>query len=188
MIITIGREYGSGGRYVGQKLAEKLGIKYYDKSLLSIEAKKSEDYDELRAFYEEEPISSLLYVIGTTSSKKGNEKPFNFIKEIAEKEDCVIIGRCGNFILQDQKDLVRVFVKADLEKRVQRVREYEDISEEKAKKRVQKVDGEREAFHKYYTEENWLDLRGYDLILNSSEVGLENVVDLILDFIERRGK
>ena len=94
MIITIGREFGSYGHVIGRELAKKLGIKYYDKESLALEAKKSDKYEELRDFYEEQPINSLLYVIATDSRSNGQRKvPFEFIRRVAEKEDCVKIGR-----------------------------------------------------------------------------------------------
>ncbi|MFP3156089.1 cytidylate kinase-like family protein [Lachnospiraceae bacterium ZAX-1] len=186
MIITIGREYGSGGRHVGQKLAEKLGIKYYDKNSLAEEAKKNPNYDELKNFYEEEQVNSLLHMIAISSNAKGFKVPFSFIREIAEKEDCVIIGRCGNFILRNNPDMVSVFIYSDVEKRTHRVAEYENIKLEKARARLEKVDMERQGFHKYYTGEFWKNVNGYELCINSNEVGIDGAVDMIIDFIEKR--
>lgn len=187
MIITIGREFGSSGHIIGKRLAEKLGIKYYDKESLEEEAKKSDDYDELRVFYEEKPVNSLLYVIATDSYPNGQEKiPFRFIRELAEKEDCVIVGRCGNYILRDNPDMTSVFIHAPKQYRVEWTAEDRNISVPKAKKLVEKEDKARAGFHNYYADERWNDADCYQFSLDSSVTGIDGAVDLIIDFVNKK--
>lgn len=187
MIITIGREFGSCGHIIGKKLAQKLGIRYYDKESMAAEAKKSDKYDELKAFYEEEPVNSLLYVIAIESgSGKHGEVPFEFIRQLATKEDCVIVGRCGNYILRDNPDMTSVFVHAPQEYRIQKTAEDRNISITKARRLVEKEDKARAGFHKYYADEVWNCTDGYHLTIDSSVVGIDGAVDLILDFVDRK--
>ncbi len=187
MIITIGREFGSCGHIIGKKLAQRLGIKYYDKESMAAEAKKSDKYEELKAFYEEEPVNSLLYVIALDSgSGKHGEVPFEFIRQLAAKEDCVIVGRCGNYILRDNPDMTSVFVHAPQEYRIQKTAEDRNISMTKAQRLVEKEDKARAGFHKYYADEIWNCTDGYHLTIDSSVVGIDGAVDLIMDFVDRK--
>ena len=187
MIITIGREFGSYGHVIGRELAKKLGIKYYDKESLALEAKKSDKYEELRDFYEEQPINSLLYVIATDSRSNGQRKvPFEFIRRVAEKEDCVIVGRCGNYILKGHPEMTSVFVHAPKEYRIDKTAADRKISAEKAKRLVEKEDKEREGFHTYFADEKWNEADGYQLTIDSSVISIEDAVDLIIDFVHKK--
>jgi len=187
MIITIGREFGSYGHVIGRKLAEKLGVKYYDKESLAEEAKKTEKYDELRDFYEEQPVNSLLYVIATESRSHGQRKvPFEFIQNLAEKEDCVIVGRCGNFILKDNPDMTSVFIHAPKEYRIDKTAADRKISTDKARRLVEKEDKARSGFHTYYADEKWNETDGYQLTIDSSVISIDDAVDLIIDFVNKK--
>ena len=187
MIITIGREFGSYGHVIGRELAKKLGIKYYDKESLALEAKKSDKYEELRDFYEEQPINGLLYVIATDSRSNGQRKvPFEFIRRVAEKEDCVIMGRCGNYILKGHPEMTSVFVHAPKEYRIDKTAADRKISAEKAKRLVEKEDKEREGFHTYFADEKWNEADGYQLTIDSSVISIEDAVDLIIDFVHKK--
>lgn len=187
MIITIGREFGSMGHIIGKRLAERLRVKYYDKESLAEEARKSPKYEELRAFYEEQPINSLLYVIATDShSGKQREVPFQFIRELAEKDDCVIVGRCGNYILRDNPDMTSVFIHAPLEYRIQKTAEDRNISRSKAERLVEKEDRARAGFYKYYADEMWNLTQGYELTIDSSVLSIDDAVDLIIEFVNRK--
>ncbi len=187
MIITIGREFGSYGHVIGRELAKKLGIKYYDKESLALEAKKSDKYEELRDFYEEQPINGLLYVIATDSRSNGQRKvPFEFIRRVAEKEDCVIVGRCGNYILKGHPEMTSVFVHAPKEYRIDKTAADRKISAEKAKRLVEKEDKEREGFHTYFADEKWNEADGYQLTIDSSVISIEDAVDLIIDFVQKK--
>ena len=187
MIITIGREFGSYGHVIGRELAKKLGIKYYDKESLALEAKKSDKYEELRDFYEEQPINGLLYVIATDSRSNGQRKvPCEFIRRVAEKEDCVIVGRCGNYILKGHPEMTSVFVHAPKEYRIDKTAADRKISAEKAKRLVEKEDKEREGFHTYFADEKWNEADGYQLTIDSSVISIEDAVDLIIDFVHKK--
>lgn len=187
MIITIGREFGSYGHVIGHKLAEKLGVKYYDKESLAEEAKKTDQYDELRDFYEEQPVNSLLYVIATESRSHGQRKvPFEFIRNLAEKEDCVIVGRCGNFILKDNPDMTSVFIHAPKEYRIDKTAVDRKISTEKARRLVEKEDKARAGFHTYYADEKWNETDGYQLTIDSSVLSIDDAVDMIIDFVNKK--
>lgn len=187
MIITIGREFGSYGHVIGRKLAEKLGVKYYDKVSLEEEAKKTDYYEELRGFYEEQPVHSLLYVIATDSRSHGQSKvPFEFIRNLASKEDCVIVGRCGNYILKDNPDMTSVFVHAPKEYRIDKTAADRKISTEKARRLVEKEDKARAGFHSYYADEKWNDADEYQLTIDSSVIELDDAVDLIIDFVNKK--
>lgn len=187
MIITIGREFGSCGHIIGKKLSEKLGIKYYDKESLAEEARKSDKYEELRAFYEEEPVNSLLYVIALDShSGRQSEVPFEFVRQLAEKEDCIIVGRCGNYIFKDNPDMTSVFIHAPQKYRIEKTAEDRNISMAKAERMVEREDKARAGFHKYYANETWNCTDGYQLTIDSSVVGIDGAVELIMDFVDKK--
>ncbi|MHC1721946.1 MAG: AAA family ATPase [Aminipila sp.] len=184
MIITIGREYGSGGHDIGEMLSEKLGIVLYDKENLAEAAKKSGYYNEIKFFYEEKPADSLLYAIAKSDyDGKMGEKSFKHIREIAEEQSCVIIGRCANFIFRNEEEHVSVFIHADRYKRIKRIERNNNISEKEAKKLVEETDKKRGEFHNQYTGEDWGDSRGYQLSIDSGMIGIEQTVDLICDYI-----
>lgn len=187
MIITIGREFGSYGHVIGRQLAKKLNIKYYDKESMAEEARKMNKYDELRDFYEEQPVNSLLYVIATDIRSHGQRKvPFEFMKNLAEKEDCVIVGRCGNFFLKDNPDMTSVFIHAPKEYRIDKTATDRKISTDKARRLVEKEDKARAGFHSYYADEKWNECDGYHLTIDSSVISIEDAVDLIIDFVSKR--
>lgn len=190
MIITIGREFASNGHKIGELVAEKLGAKLYDKESLAEEAKKTDMYEELKSFYEEQPVNSLLYVIATSSYNGGKQGkvPFEFIRQIAAREDCVIIGRCGNYILRDNPDAVNVFIHAPLEKRIERIVKDHGISHAKAQRMLEREDKEREGFHTYYADERWNVANGYHLCIDSSVLSDEDAAEMIIDFAKRRCK
>lgn len=188
MIITIGREYGSNGHKIGELVAERLGIKLYDKKNLEEEAKKTDQYEELRSFYEEQPVNSLLYVIATTSYNGGKQGkvPFEFIRQVAARESCVIIGRAGNYILRDNPEHVSVFIHASEEAKVKRIVADYGISEKKALHKLELEDKAREGFHTYYTDEKWNVAKGYDLCIDSSVISEEDAADMIIAFAKRK--
>lgn len=188
MIITIGREYGSNGHRIGELVAEKLGIKLYDKDSLAEEARKTDYYEDLQAFYEETPVNSLLYVIATRSYNGGRqgEIPFAFIRKIAEKEPCVIIGRCGNYVLRKHPEAVNVFIHQPMKDRIARIMKDHGISESKAELMIEREDKAREGFHTYYTDEKWNIADGYDLTINSSFMSEEDAADIIIAFAQKK--
>lgn len=197
-VITIGREFGSGGREIGRILAEKLNIKCYDKELLALSAKESGLSEELFKFNDEKPTNSFLYSLVMDTYSMGyssssymdvpmNQKIFmaqyDCIKKLAEQESCIIVGRCADYALKDMPGLVSVFISADMDFKVKRVTEMYGCDEEKAKDIINKTNKKRASYYNFYSNKKWADSRSYDLCINSSAVGIENSVDLIIQFM-----
>lgn len=196
VIITIGRQYGSGGRIIGQKLAKDLNIPCYDKELLTLAAKESGFSEEILKTMDEKPTNSFLYsiVAGTYgSSYTGNHLPLNHklflaqfdaIRNIADKGSCVIIGRCADYALADYNvNCVNVFIHADLQHRVKRAINEYGISPEKAEETVQKTDKQRASYYNFYSDKKWGAVDHYDITLNSGKLGIDNTVEMIKYFI-----
>ncbi len=194
-VITIGREFGSGGYEVAEKVSEKLGVKLYDKELISLVAKNSGMSEDILHEVDETATNSFLYALssgafaGTSALTSGiaslpiTDKAFingsQIIKDIAEKESCVIIGRCAGSVLAGRENLLTVFIHADLEARIKRIQQEKNISKEEAAALIKKVDKKRAAYHNYYADTRWGSRSAYDLCLNS-KVGIDIIVDMIV--------
>ncbi|WP_180994497.1 cytidylate kinase-like family protein [Clostridium sp. chh4-2] len=188
MIITIGREYGSGGHDIGVMLSNKLGIKLYDKERLKEEAKLAGIYEEVQLFYEEEPVNSLLYAIAQNNCAAGIGRiPFHHIHEIAHREPCIIIGRCANHILKDDPELVSIFIHAEMDKRIEKIAHDNKVRPEQAKKMIAKEDKRRENFFYYYTGTHWRDVGNYHLCIDRGRLGMDGSVELIQEYISKLG-
>ena len=199
-IYTIGREFGSGGREVGEKLAAKLGIKLYDKELLQQAAKDSGYCEEIFENHDEKPTNSFLYslVMDTYSVSGYSAAPFldmplnhkvflaqfETIKKIAEKESCVIVGRCADYALSDNPDCINIFIHADLDVRIKNVSRNLNITENKARDIINKTDKQRASYYNYYTSKKWGDSKSYNLSLDAGKLGTDNCVEMILKFRE----
>ena len=199
-IYTIGREFGSGGREVGEKLAAKLGIKLYDKELLQQAAKDSGFCEEIFENHDEKPTNSFLYslVMDTYSVSGYSAAPFldmplnhkvflaqfETIKKIAEKESCVIVGRCADYTLSDNPDCINIFIHADLDVRIKNVSKNLNITENKARDIINKTDKQRASYYNYYTSKKWGDSKSYNLSLDAGKLGTDNCVEMILKFRE----
>lgn len=201
LVITIGRECGSGGRHIGIKLAEELGVKCYDKELLNVAAKNSGLCRELFETHDEKPTSSFLYslVMDTYSLGYSNSAymdmplnhkiflaQFDAIKKIAEEESCVIIGRCADYALADYPNIVTVFITADDDVKIKTLMDRHQISESKAKDLMLKTDKKRASYYNYYSNKRWGDSKSYDLCINSSKVGMDGTIKLIKEFAEAK--
>ncbi|HIV23642.1 MAG TPA: cytidylate kinase-like family protein [Candidatus Merdiplasma excrementigallinarum] len=194
MIITIGRQFGSGGHQVGRKLAKELGLKIYDKELLKLVAEESGICEKVLENYDEKPTSSLLYSIvmdvypsmnyvGTTLNQQIYQAQYDAIRRLGERESCVIVGRGADYILRDCKDLTSVFVHAPLDFRVKRVAEFEHITEAKARDMVIKADKKRASFYNFQTEKKWGAVDSYNLAVDTSDLGIDGAVKLIQQYI-----
>lgn len=199
-IYTIGRELGSGGKDIGVALAKRLGIKCYDKELLAEAAKESGFCAEIFENHDEKPTNSFLYSlvmdtysVGAFSTTPFLDMPLNHkvflaqfdaIKKIAEKESCVMVGRCADYALADMPECMSVFVHADLDYRIQGISKKLNLTVNKAKDFIQKTDKQRASYYNYYTSKKWGDARSYDLSLDSSRIGIEGCVDMILAYRE----
>lgn len=201
IVITIGRQFGSGGRYVGRLLAEKLGVPFYDKELLSEAAKTSGICEEILEEHDEKPTRSLLFslVTGMQSHMSSgafymdmplNHKiflaQFDAIRRIAEEGPCVIVGRCADYVLRENPDAVSVFVKADMASKVDRAVKYYGIEADKAEDRIRKADKQRASYYNYYATATWGDVDNYDLVVDTGVLGVEGAVELIAKFLELR--
>ena len=203
-VITIERQYGSGGRITGMRLAEELGIHYYDEEILKMTSETSAIGEQYFRLADEKAGNNLLYRTVTNMkpelsapAKDGHrltspENLFRFqsevIRKLAESENCIIIGRCGNYVLQDQlDDVVRIFVYADTVTRVRRVMDVDKVDEEEALRRMKKIDKERTEYHKYFTGRNWMDMENYDLPINASRIDYDQMIKLIKDYLKLRG-
>lgn len=188
--ITISREYGSGGRYIGQLVADKLGIKLYDKEFvekLAVETGLSEEYIENNE-QKRNALDALNsgYYFGMNNSDELFIKESELIKEIANKESCVIIGRCADFILKDNSNIIKVFVYSNMEDEVKRATKFYGLDEKNAKKEIKRINKLRASHYKYYTEKEWKDNSNYDICINSDALGVEKSAELICDLIEEK--
>ena len=200
-IITIGRQFGSGGRSIGQKLAEKLNIPFYDKELISIAAKESGIDPEIFDGVDEKAANSLLYSLsmGMYSFGSGfpamgdlpvNDKLYllqhKIIKEIAAKESCVIVGRCADYILRDNPDCVNIFFYADMAFRKEQSVKKHGIDADRAEHIITKTDKSRANYYSFYSGQKWGMTENYDLCIDSSKLSEESIVELIAEYIRMR--
>lgn len=190
IVITISREYGSGGRYVGRLIADKLGIKFYDKEIITKLAEKtglSEEYIESNE-QKKETLSNLNngYYFGLNNSDELFLKEAELIKELASKESCVIIGRCADFTLKDRKNIIKVFIYSNIEDKMKRATEFYNLDAEKAQKEIARIDKLRANHYKYYTEKEWNNHSNYDLCINTATLGVEKSADLVCDVVKQK--
>ena len=198
-IITIGREFGSAGREIGYKVAKELGVKCYDKELLAQAAKHSGLCEELFEKHDERPTSSFLYSLVMDSYSMGytatgysdmpiNHKvflaQFDAIKKIADEGPCILVGRCADYALESYKNVVSVFIHADLDARIRRIARIYNLTDAKAKDMILKTDKKRAGYYNYYTNKKWSDSKSYELCLTSSELGIDGTANAIIDYVK----
>ena len=202
-IITIGRQYGSGGHDIGKQLAEELNVPFYDKALLERAAKDSGLCQEIFENHDEKPTNSFLYSLvmdtyslGYTTSSF-SEMPLNHkiflaqfdaIKNIAKEGPCVIVGRCADYALAEFPNVVNVFLHADLQDRIVRIARRHDLTDAKAKDLIIKTDKRRASYYNYYSSKKWGEAKSYNLCIDSGLVGVDGAIDMILKFIELKEK
>lgn len=194
-IVTIGRQYGSGGREIGQKLAKALDVPCYDKELLTVAAKKSGICEEIFASNDEKPTNSLLYSLVMGGNYANDNLPFNHklflaqfdaIRSIADNGPCVIIGRCADYALEDYENCINIFIHADIKKRVDRAVKLYGLPSEKAQDSVIKIDKKRASYYNFYSSQKWGSVDNYDMTLNSGVLGIDNTVEIIKRFVETK--
>lgn len=193
-VITIARGYGSGGRTIGKMLAKELGIGYYDRELLRLASDESGINEGLFAKADEKLKSSLLFKIAKSTYKGeiigpdsddfvSNDNLFNYqakvLKELAEKESCVVIGRCADYILRENKNIIRVFVHAPMESCIDTISAMSAISRKEAEQLITRTDKHRSEYYHHYTGHTWKDATNYDLCLNTKELSLEKCVEIV---------
>ena len=202
-IVTIGRECGSGGKLIGEMLAKELNIKCYDKELLTLAAKQSGYCEDLFKTHDEKPNASFLYSLVMDSYAMGyatsgyldmpiNHKiflaQFETIKNLAKEENCIIVGRCADYALGDDRDVLSIFITANEEDKITRISEDQNISRDKARDIMIKTDKRRASYYNYYSSKRWSEAKSYDLCINSSEIGIEGVVKLIKAYLDIKNK
>lgn len=201
LVIALNRQFGSGGKEIGAKLAKALGIKIYDTEIPKMAAEKSgirRDYFEK---VDEKPTDSFLYALAMNTfsmsssmnpldNTLSNDRLFNIqaevIRELAEKESCIIIGRCGEYILRNEPNCISVYLCAPLEKRIQRTCKLYNLSEKEAAKKVNSVDKKRESYYGYYAGKDWGACSSYDISIDTDAIGIDQTIELIKSYIALR--
>lgn len=202
-VITIGRQFGSGGRAIGEKLAKKLDVPFYDKELISLAAKESGTNPDVFKDVDETATNSLLYTLSMGMYNYGNgilamgDLPINdklyllqheIIKELATKGPCVIVGRCADYVLKDNPNCINIFIHANMEYRKQRAVVVHNIEEKRAEHIINKTDKTRANYYSFYSGQKWGALQNYDLCIDSSKLSDDQVVDLICTYVELKSK
>lgn len=197
-IITIGREFGSAGREIGNKVADYFGIKLYDKEMLARAAKESGICEEIFESHDEKPTNSFLYSLvmdtysmgysgNTYSDMPINHKvflaQFDAIKKIADEGPCILVGRCADYALESYSNVVNIFIHADLDVRIRRIARIYDLTDAKAKDMIVKTDKKRASYYNYYTNKKWSDSESYELCLDSSQLGVEGTAKAIEQYV-----
>ena len=200
MILTIGRQYGSGGREIGQKLAELLGYKFYDSEILAVAAESSGYSEGAVSQYDEKPGSSLiysLYMSTTTAGSTGDMLPmnqklafaqFDAIRTLAREDNCVFVGRCADYVLKERKDLVSIFIHASPENRRRRAVDAYGVAAESVDKVIKKQDKQRKEYYNFFTHRDWGAASNYDLCIHSDFLGIEGTVEVLATFVRYREK
>lgn len=186
-IIAISRQFGSGGRTIGKLLAEQLNIPLYDREIISQVAKESgfaESYVEEKGEYGSSDKAAGMFINRSCYSSASNEDTIwnfqtKFIKEHAEKDPCIIIGRCADYILRNRLDVLRVFIHADMKERIKRISEVYKINDSDPEKLLHQKDKRRAAYYQFYTDIKWGDTKNFHITLDSSAFGIEKCVQIL---------
>ena len=200
-IVTIGRQFGSGGSEVGYRLAQELGVKYYDKDLITKAAKNSRFDEHVFEKEDEKATGSFLYSLVLAphaaashylnwGEESLNERIYraqaDFMRKEAEEGSCVFVGRCADYLFWNEPNVFRVFLHADLEYRKKRIAAEGDLTPEKAEDVIRKKDKARANYYNFHTNNRWTDLTNYDMCLNVSKTGIAEAVHLIKEMVELR--
>lgn len=181
IVITISREYGSGGRFVGRLVAEKLGLPFYDKELISLSAKESGLSEEYVKMTDEKKKSASY-------TNNNDDRLFIAEQKVIEKlakSSCVIVGRCADYILKDNKDAIKIFLYSDSKSKEKRAIKYYGLNSKTALRKIDKINKERSKHYKFYTNREWKDFSNYDLSFNVDKYGVENTAENIINIIEK---
>ena len=191
-IITISREFGSGGRFIGEEVAKKLGIAYYDKNIITKIAEKSglspEYVQESAELSPKKGLFAYAFVGRDITGKSVEDMVYeaqrNIILELAEKEPCVIIGRNADYILKDRDDVLNVFIHGDMPEKIQRITSLYNVEEKEAVKMMADTDKRRRTNYNFYTDQNWGKASNYTLCLNSSQLGYDRCEMIIMECVK----
>ena len=202
LVITIGRQYGSGGREIGARLAKDLGLGIYDKNILRLNSDESGIKESFYHMADEKAGNKLLYrIVKSLAPELGTpslgpdliaaDNLFRFqsevIRKLAAEEDCVIIGRCADYVLDGFDGLVKVYLYADMDYRVERITQLGYYEPKDVKKNIKRIDRERRDYHRYYTGRDWENVENYDLMLNTARLGTEGAVEAVKGYLRLRG-
>ena len=202
LIITIGRQYGSGGSEIGAKLAEALGLNFYDKNILRMNSNESGIKESYFHLADEKAGNKLLYRIISSMTPEKKEPSFGsdlvsadnlfrfqseVIRKLAGEESCVIIGRCADYVLAGSEGLIRIFLYGNMESRAERLVKKGLCTSSDALKTIKRVDRERRDYYRYYTGKDWSSPENYDLLLNTSFLTVEEVVEAIKGYVKLKG-
>lgn len=192
MIITIGRQFGSGGKEIGEKVAKRLGYAFYDKEILTMAAEESGFSPSAMQHYDEKPSGSLIYSLYMTGAATSDNLPlnqqlafaqFNVIRKVAQSDNCVIVGRCADYVLREKKNLLTVFLHAPMEYRVQRVMAENSIdSTQLAEKTIKKQDKSRADYYNFFTHKKWGDASSAMLSVDTSTLSPDDVAEVIAGY------
>ena len=192
MIITVGRQHGSNGHDIARLLAEELNMKCYDKEIVDEAAANSQFSKEIFDSYDEKRVSA--YVIPTPHYVGMNEgfrlnmqvaaAQFDAMRNLADKGNCIFVGRCADYVLRNRSDVLSVFIMADMPFRVRTIMQRKGLSEDQAKKLIKEVDKDRASYYKYYTDQIWGESENYDLCIDSSRIGVDGAVEVIESFMK----
>ena len=201
-VIAISREYGSGGRHIGELLAKELSVPFYDKEIIHMSAEKSGMSAGFIEKSDESIPSAFLHNLKYTAYSSYDsialydtpvtDKVFlaqsAVLKELASKGNCVIVGRCADYVLRDEPGLVTVFIRGALEDRIRQAVEHYSLPQQKAAEKIRKIDKSRTNYYKYYTSRQWGNLNNFDLMINSSFTGVEGAVAVIKTMLSQKSK
>lgn len=205
MVITISREFGSGGKYIGEQLAKNLNLKFYDKEIIERlskeenididflknidESSKNSFWNALAVAYMVNPTDSINSFVDLPMADQYFIKTVRLIEKIAKEDNCVIIGRCSNIILKDYPNVINFFIySSNQEFKINRKKEFANLEEKKAIRLIQKKDKDRAAYYHYYTNEKWGDRSGYDLLVDSSKLGVDGTIELLEQYVKSKTK
>lgn len=187
-VITIGREYGSGGRFIGKLLAERMNIPFYDEALLTKAAQESGLSEAVFKNFDEKKEGLFssgmgMYSYDMSLGQKVFLAQFDAIKKIANVESCVIVGRCADYVLRDCENVINVFICAPMEDKIKRAVTYYGLKENKAQSEITKRNKKRRSYYNFYTDKEWGKASNYDLCINS-RIGIEHCVDAIEAYVK----
>ncbi|MCI5891938.1 MAG: cytidylate kinase-like family protein [Clostridiales bacterium] len=200
-VITVGRQFGSGGRKIAKKVADLLGIEFYDKSLIALAAKESGLSENLFDGIDEKPTNSLLYsLVMGLQSDRGNFYRYGdilnsdsifriqsqVIQDLVKDKSCVIVGRCSDYVLRENKNVVNVFIHADQEFKLERVMRIYKQTEKEALDTMRKTDKKRSNYYNFYTNQEWGNVTNYHIALNSAFLGIDDTAKIICDYIKMK--
>ena len=193
-MITISRQYGTGGHDIGEKLAEKLDLPFYDKDIIAIASKESRLGEKAFEAAEETATTALGYALSNRSNRSLYGMPLNdqlfmvqagVIRNVADRGPAVFVGRCADYVLDGYKEAINIFLQANMDARIKTVMARDRLSAREAEARIKRLDKSRATYYNYYTDRKWSDLGNYDIVLNVSHLTTEEAADLLSTFIHQ---